>query len=397
MDAEFRVYDAMLAVCKAAQEEGKPLPKCFAREYVLANMVDRSVEQVRQAMAKLEANRWITPTHDTARRRKRAGNYTTNEYCVLEHDEWAALHGPCPPLRYDPATGHPLKPGELSPGLARFNVRRIPDPTGFMASLPDFMADKVAAAIAAKKANTGNPVQAASTITGNPEIANTGNSVTADTGNSVTADTGNPVTAVTGNPVTSLKIEAGITSLPTSLNLRAPENESGAVDGGVAGWIRKNLATMGSPKGKPKDVLNALVAEHGENDVVQALDKFLNRPDGFQGIKHAWSLFISEASDHIGQVQSERRRKEAEDLSNRRAGERLKAETLAKLEGIIPPLSESERTFIQEHIAKMENGKLSGVDYFIRWQMIAETIHRELRCRRYVAEQESGGSIEDYL
>ena len=59
MDAEFRLYDAMLAICKRYQKLGEPLPSCYAKMTTLANMIDRSTEQVRVMLKKLEDAGWV--------------------------------------------------------------------------------------------------------------------------------------------------------------------------------------------------------------------------------------------------------------------------------------------------------------------------------------------------
>lgn len=225
MDAEFRLYDAMLAIAKAGANErkakgewklGDPL-RCYAKETTLANMIDRSVTQVRDMLRKLDG--WVISTHDD-RRRKRAGNYTTNEWRIVEHDEFAANHpDSCPALLYHPETGAKLKPGELAIGLARAKVRKIPDSTGFMASLPDPMADMIVNAIRERKANVGNPIVDAEP---REEILRTSN-----VGNPANATLGNPTDTTAGNPLTSLKVEAGIDSRTKISSQPALDNEPG--------------------------------------------------------------------------------------------------------------------------------------------------------------------------
>jgi hypothetical protein len=144
--AMFVTYDAMVAMCKSDEdyEAGEPLI-FWASEKKLANMNNRSAEQESQALAALEKDGWIVPV-DEGQSRWRKGRWTTRKYRVLEHDEYVAAHGDCPPLLYHPKTGEKLKPGRLAPALERKWIQKI---TGVQ--LPDFMADAVADAIAAKK------------------------------------------------------------------------------------------------------------------------------------------------------------------------------------------------------------------------------------------------------
>ena len=176
MDAEFRVYDAMMAVAisgwnkakKAGQwpdgrtwSEDDPLI-CYARVYTLANMTDRSTTQVDEALEKLEG-KWAIPTTDN-QRRKSGGRFTTYAYTMLTHESYVAQHQhDCPALRYNPDTGETLKPGRAAKGLERSRVRKL---AGLV--MPDNWADAVANAIAAKKAGTvqGNPL----TVAVYPEI-----------------------------------------------------------------------------------------------------------------------------------------------------------------------------------------------------------------------------------
>jgi hypothetical protein len=144
--AMFMTYDAMVAMCKSAKnyEPGDELTS-FSSEKKLANMNNRSAEQESQALAALEKDGWIIPA-DEGQSRWRKGRWTTRKYRVLEHAEYVATHGDCPPLLYHPKTGEKLKPGRLAPALERKWIQKI---TGV--EWPDFMADAIADSIAAKK------------------------------------------------------------------------------------------------------------------------------------------------------------------------------------------------------------------------------------------------------
>lgn len=168
---------------------------------------------------------------------------------------------------------------------------------------------------------------------------------------------------------TTSKSSSKIPTNPPTKTASAPENTSGAgrKGGGVAGWIEKNFATMSAPKGKHKDALDQLAAKHGDDVVTAALNYFLNRPDGFGGVKMPWALFTSEADQYVGQVLKERRQKKDQETKQLRDGERMKAQTLALLETMDPPLMESDRAIIQDYVEKGEQQRTNPQDYFIWW------------------------------
>jgi hypothetical protein len=144
--AMFMTYDAMVAMCKSDEdyEPGDELV-FWGSEKKLGNMNNRSAEQESQALGALANEGWIIPIQ-TEQSRFSKGRWTTNKYRVVEHAEYIATHGPCPPLLYGPKTGDKLKPGRLAPALERKWIQKI---TGV--EWPDFMADAIADSIAAKK------------------------------------------------------------------------------------------------------------------------------------------------------------------------------------------------------------------------------------------------------
>jgi len=160
----FMTYDAMVAMCKSGDdyEPGDELV-FWGSEKTLGNLNNRSFEQESEALDALEEAGWIIPLEEDQTRWLK-GRWTTKKYRVLEHAEYVAIHGDCPPLRYSPKTGEKLKPGRLAKGLEREWVRKL---VGL--ALPDTWADAVADAIHRKRTatDTGNPV-AAGTDTGNP-------------------------------------------------------------------------------------------------------------------------------------------------------------------------------------------------------------------------------------
>lgn len=267
MDAEFRVYDAMMAIVMHAANElketgkwndGDPLPTCYAESATLANMVDRSKVQVAAQLEKLEESGWIVDLHPEGRQRRRKGDFTSTEYRVLTHAEYVpAYPDACPALRYNPTDGKLIQQGKAAPALRRLNVHRILKRKGLDATLYDFMADEIADAIENKKAMTVNPVQAAKT--GNPVLDNPPPSQEilsrANTGNPVTPGTGNPVATKTGNPVTSLKVQSESSKPDTNLQPASlPGKEPDAKkNGGQAGSGRVGTSSS-STKSKSEQL-----------------------------------------------------------------------------------------------------------------------------------------------
>jgi len=91
--AQFLTYNTMLAVSLAGREENEGKLIFKAGAYWLANANNRSVNQEREALAKLEESGWIVNV-----RKKLMG---TNWYEVIEHEEFLLKHpNSCPPNRY---------------------------------------------------------------------------------------------------------------------------------------------------------------------------------------------------------------------------------------------------------------------------------------------------------
>jgi hypothetical protein len=286
MDAEFRLYDAMLAICKSYQKPGGPLATCYAKISTLANAINRSKEQVRAMARKLESMGWIENLHPDQQRGK-DGRFETGDWRVLEHDDFLKAHpDDCPPLRYNPETDDPLTPGEVPPALGRTNVRRILGPAGTEEALPEAFVEVVRQSLA-ERAATGNPVPVADT--GNPaRVYSPPQEILCRTA------TGNPVAPAqdfpstgTGNPVASLRVKPD-THQPTNPSL-----------GGLEDWLLKNYATMGACKEGARQWLNQMVEDHSESIVIQALEKYLHRPSGFAAVKNPWGLFKSESETLI--------------------------------------------------------------------------------------------------
>jgi hypothetical protein len=316
MDAEFRVYDAMLAICKSAAQklkregkwkDGDPLPDCYARIGSLCNMVDRNRSTVIDQIKRLEASGWIisrNPTNSAGkkvRRRDALGRESSDLWKVIEHDEYTAQHG-CPPLRFD-ESGLPLKAGRMPPAIERENVRRILGSAGLEATLPDEFADGIADAIAARRASTGKPVQA--------DLSNTGKPVQAKTGNPVQALTGNPVqdqhwktsTELEGfKPVTQHQPPPPESVAPESgAPLKNTEAEEEAAKTRIENWMHDNFSLMGAISKKERTELEKLIRANGAVLVLQALQLFANRPS-FGGVNNPWMLFLSRADATIAQI-----------------------------------------------------------------------------------------------
>lgn len=144
--AMFKTYDAMVAMCKSGDNYNAGDELIFyGSEHKLGNLNDRSAEQESQALDALEKAGWIV-ARDEGQSRWRKGRWTTRQYRVLEHDEYVAAHGGCPPLRYD-ERGKKVKAGRLAPALERKRIRKILG----LERMPDAMADHVAEVLAAAK------------------------------------------------------------------------------------------------------------------------------------------------------------------------------------------------------------------------------------------------------
>lgn len=301
MDAEFRVYDAMLAIAKAHTKPGQPLADCYARIGTLCNMVDRNRSTVTDQIRKLEATGWIISRNPTnaagqkMRRKDPLGRESSDSWKVVEHEEYSAQHG-CPALRFD-ESGRPLEAGRMPPKIERTNIVRMLAGLGLeVINMPPALADTMANAIAEKRASTGKPVQAKAPSAGNP--------VQASTGKPVQARTEEPVQARTGNPVHSLKVELEKQPPPPQPESPAPEN--GAVDRAgeedsakIEQWKKDHYGFMGAETNKSRAALASLISKHGPGVVLKALDAFDRRPGGHEGVKNEWALFFAEAESLI--------------------------------------------------------------------------------------------------
>ena len=229
----------------------------------------------------------------TGRQRRRKGDFTTTEYRVLEHADYVAVHPEsCPPLRYNPETGKLFKPGELAAGLGRVLVKKIPDETGFMASMPDWMAEVVRQGIAEKKsASTGNPVQAPST--GNPVVDAAPEQEIlhrASTGNPVATSTGNPVATTTGNPVTSLKVKPENDQSDTTLQPASP------APGTEPGTGKSNSGRDG--RQDVRSVSSSTKSEKQEwLDFIRLLDESMRYAEPTAAERHAVLLQLAQLGD----------------------------------------------------------------------------------------------------
>jgi len=150
MDAEFRVYDYMVAACKSDPRYKKGDTLVFyGKRWRIANAVNRSETQVDESLAKLEDAGWIaSPQGERGERKQRRtalGRQTTIEYIVREHAEFAETHD-CPPMRYDEETGEAIKPGRMAPAIERQRIRKL-----VKADLPDEWLDAAADNMAARK------------------------------------------------------------------------------------------------------------------------------------------------------------------------------------------------------------------------------------------------------
>jgi len=76
--------------------------------------------------------------------------------------------------------------------------------------------------------------------------------------------------------------------------------------------LQKNLATIGVCNADTKRWLNQLAEKHSESIVIEALDKYLHRANGFYKVTNPWGLFRSESEALI-----ESAKRDAEAAANR--------------------------------------------------------------------------------
>jgi predicted transcriptional regulator len=88
-----------------------------------------------------------------------------------------------------------------------------------------------------------------------------------------------------------------ITHPPSHLPTHLPAN-----GGGLEGWIQKNIDQMGVPNKGVKEILDGKVRAKGEENVVRALDKFLTRPNGLEGLRTPWSKCLTEIDAYLSSV-----------------------------------------------------------------------------------------------
>jgi hypothetical protein len=94
-----------------------------------------------------------------------------------------------------------------------------------------------------------------------------------------------------------------IPSQPSKPTTAQTENSK---PGWLEGWILKNLDQVMAPPGrKIRDVLDSKARTKGPNTVLRALDKFVNRQQGFGGVKQPWSLLLSEIDTWIAACEAE--------------------------------------------------------------------------------------------
>lgn len=157
--ATFVTYDAMLASCKSNEKYKPGDPLIFwGSEYTLANLNNRGKDAESDALDRLESDGWIISTQAGQRRKDHAGTFTTNEWRVVEHDEWARTHGACPGPRYVKVETKwkPVTPGTLPRSLETANIRKYLQASGltFVGELGGQLLDGVVDMVRAKRETT---------------------------------------------------------------------------------------------------------------------------------------------------------------------------------------------------------------------------------------------------
>jgi hypothetical protein len=107
----FATYNAMLGHAKAGQNKRAARGEAagelifFGKLTTLANATNRSDETEGINVAWLEEQHWIVAKQESQRRWH--GDWSSNEYRVVEHGEYSAGHHDCPPYRYTPEGDEP--------------------------------------------------------------------------------------------------------------------------------------------------------------------------------------------------------------------------------------------------------------------------------------------------
>jgi hypothetical protein len=73
-------------------------------------------------------------------------------------------------------------------------------------------------------------------------------------------------------------------------------------EGGLEGWITNHCDQMGVPAESIKNILDGKVRAKGEANVVRALNKFLERPQGVVGLKSPWAMCLKELDVYLAVV-----------------------------------------------------------------------------------------------
>jgi hypothetical protein len=249
----FVTYDAMLAVATywQNQREAKGEPRgaliFFGKATRLADMNDRNESVERDNIKKLETLGWIVSTHDAQRRRQRAGTFTSNEWRVLTHDEFAAAHA-CPLRRYDD-DGNPIKAGVRTRPLHKANLRTQAARRGLRfadektaSRFIDFMLDhSPSAEIPAQVTNAEIPAQAETTSAEIP----------ATTSAEIPATTSAEIPATTSAEIPATRFGCGSSDDEARKNLKPASQPEGISENGEQAG-RQGVCSVkpSSPKGK---------------------------------------------------------------------------------------------------------------------------------------------------
>ncbi len=309
--APFKTYDAMVAMCKS-KEGYKPGDQLifYGSAFKLANMNDRSAAQEREALDSLEKIGWIIRLNAPDKRRTFKGKLSTDEYRVLEHAEFVAKYpASCPALRYNPETGAKLTPGRATRELERVNVRRIPDPSGLMASLPDGLVDAVADSIYQRRTSSGNPEQVPvqenqNACSGNPE-------------QDLFRKTGQPVqetlnSTYSGNPEQSLYPKPEPEPEPPA-PAKIQKTKTPVPKEKMDGWLASIFSDMGAPNARERMEIEQIASRHGIKVLRLAVKCFAERPQGLTELKYPWAMFLKDSVIHVAGGLAKKKEEESSD------------------------------------------------------------------------------------
>ena len=96
--SQYKTYDAMIAMSLSGRADGI----CYASRWTIANHAGQKLSAVDRNIKSLVKMGWLVPEGQQGRR---WGEWSTNKYYVMEHDEYPEDRLRCPLFEYNPVTG----------------------------------------------------------------------------------------------------------------------------------------------------------------------------------------------------------------------------------------------------------------------------------------------------